>query len=236
MASRYWVGGSATWDGTAGTKWALTSGGAGGQAVPTASDDVFFDAASGAVTVSWTVTQDIFSLDCTGFTGTLNGGAGNPLRFRTNFKLVSGMTVTNVPAIWVGTGPSSLTTAGKTLYSLEVGGTFGQLLSLVDALTVGNLVCKSGNLGLKSGATSTATTVTDNTVSPVNFLLSASSPSAATLSVASGNVNLRYATISYSTATGGATFTAGPGATNGGNNTGWTFLSGGTPLFELGAF
>jgi hypothetical protein len=26
-ASRYWVGGTANWDGTAGTKWALTSGG-----------------------------------------------------------------------------------------------------------------------------------------------------------------------------------------------------------------
>ena len=30
MADRYWVGGTAAWDGTAGTKWALTSGGAGG--------------------------------------------------------------------------------------------------------------------------------------------------------------------------------------------------------------
>ena len=45
MADRYWVGGTAAWDGTAGTKWALTSGGAGGQAIPTSADDVFFDAA-----------------------------------------------------------------------------------------------------------------------------------------------------------------------------------------------
>jgi hypothetical protein len=29
MANRYWVGGTATWDATAGTKWATTSGGAG---------------------------------------------------------------------------------------------------------------------------------------------------------------------------------------------------------------
>ena len=27
---RYWVGGTADWDGTAGTKWAYTSGGVGG--------------------------------------------------------------------------------------------------------------------------------------------------------------------------------------------------------------
>jgi hypothetical protein len=119
---------------------------------------------------------------------------------------------------------------------LEVNGTYGQLLSLTDALTVGNLICVSGNLGLKAGTTSTATTVTDSTTSPINFLLRADSAAAATLSVASGNVNIRYAEITYSTATGGATFTAGPGATDGGNNTGWTFLSSGTPLFELGAF
>ena len=30
MADRYWVGGSATWDNTAGTKWSTTSGGPGG--------------------------------------------------------------------------------------------------------------------------------------------------------------------------------------------------------------
>jgi hypothetical protein len=41
MANRFWVGGTASWDGTAGTKWALTSGGAGGQAVPTSADDVY---------------------------------------------------------------------------------------------------------------------------------------------------------------------------------------------------
>lgn len=42
MANRYWVGGNANWDATAGTKWATTSGGAGGAAVPTAADDVFW--------------------------------------------------------------------------------------------------------------------------------------------------------------------------------------------------
>ena len=35
MADRYWVGGAAQWDSVVGVKWALTSGGVGGQAVPT---------------------------------------------------------------------------------------------------------------------------------------------------------------------------------------------------------
>ena len=58
MADRYWVGGTANWDGTAGTKWATTSGGAGGASVPTAADNVFFDAASGAVTVTVAATSN----------------------------------------------------------------------------------------------------------------------------------------------------------------------------------
>ena len=43
MANRYWVGGTDNWDGTAGNKWATTSGGAGGSAIPTTADDVFID-------------------------------------------------------------------------------------------------------------------------------------------------------------------------------------------------
>ena len=72
MASRYWVGGTAAWDGTAGTKWALTSGAAGGQAVPTSADDVFLDANSGNNTVTIS-SASCLSLTCTGFIGTLAG-------------------------------------------------------------------------------------------------------------------------------------------------------------------
>ena len=78
MANRYWVGGTAAWDATAGTKWALTSGGAGGQAVPTSADDVFFDAASGASTVTIGASTAICStLTMTGFTGTLAFGTNS---------------------------------------------------------------------------------------------------------------------------------------------------------------
>lgn len=72
MANRFWVGGAGAWNGTAGTKWATTSGGTGGQAVPTVADDVFFDAASGAVAVTTSGAALCRSLDCTGFTGTLD--------------------------------------------------------------------------------------------------------------------------------------------------------------------
>lgn len=91
MASRYWVGGTAAWDGTAGTKWSTTSGGAGGAAVPTSVDDVFFNAASGASTVTISIgNTGAKTINCTGFTGTLAGTG--PMNISGNMTLGSGMT------------------------------------------------------------------------------------------------------------------------------------------------
>jgi hypothetical protein len=77
MAARYWVGGTESWDTTAGSKWSLTSGGSGGQAVPTSSDTVFFNASSGAVTVTIASGAICSTLTMTGFTGTLAFGSNN---------------------------------------------------------------------------------------------------------------------------------------------------------------
>lgn len=72
-ASRYWVGGTDTWNATPGSKWATTSGGAGGAGVPTKSDDVYFDAnsGSGTVTLESGYFAQVKSFNATGFTGTL---------------------------------------------------------------------------------------------------------------------------------------------------------------------
>jgi len=63
MANRFWVGGTNTWDATAGTKWSTTSGGAGGASVPGVSDDVFFNAASGTCTVTLGADVSVISVD-----------------------------------------------------------------------------------------------------------------------------------------------------------------------------
>ena len=76
MADRYWVGGTDDWSSTAGTKWATTSGGAGGASVPTNADDVFFDAASGAITVTILGTATCRNLNFTGFTGSMGSFNG----------------------------------------------------------------------------------------------------------------------------------------------------------------
>lgn len=70
MANRFWVGGTGNWDATT-THWSLTSGGAAGAAVPTATDDVYFDANSGGgiVTVN-TATRLCLSLSFRGTSGT----------------------------------------------------------------------------------------------------------------------------------------------------------------------
>lgn len=102
ISNRFWVGGTANWDATAGTKWATTSGGAGGAAVPTAADDVFFDAASGAVTITLNANGVCRSLNCTGFTGSfihntlvsLTIGDGTAGASNVALKFVAGMTYT----------------------------------------------------------------------------------------------------------------------------------------------
>lgn len=64
MATRYWVGGTGTWDPSSTTNWATTSGGSGGASAPTSSDDVIFDANSGTGSGVVTCTGG----NCAGFT------------------------------------------------------------------------------------------------------------------------------------------------------------------------
>ena len=56
MATKYWVGGSGTWDATTTTNWAITTGGAGGTAAPTNADTVIFDSNSGTAATVTVVT------------------------------------------------------------------------------------------------------------------------------------------------------------------------------------
>ena len=132
MPDRYWVGGTASWDGTAGTKWSATSGGAGGASVPTTADDVFFDASStGTVTIAAGNTG-AKSINCTGFAGTITGTAA--ITVAGSVTLVAAMTYTHSGTMTF-TGTGTLTTAGKTFSSVTVDGV-GITLTLGDALNI----------------------------------------------------------------------------------------------------
>lgn len=82
MAAKFWVGGAGTWDNATTTHWATSTGGAGGAAVPAATDTVTFDGASGGgtVTVAATIngTNTLNTINMGTFTGTLDFSVNNP--------------------------------------------------------------------------------------------------------------------------------------------------------------
>jgi hypothetical protein len=144
MANRFWVGGAATWDGTAGSKWSTTSGGAGGSSAPTSADDVFFDSASGSVTVTMATGAVARSLDCTGFTGTVSHGSGFTLSLGdatagaggVALKFVAGMTYTFGS---VTTSAITFASTSATQQTIDFGGK-----------AHGNLSFSSGNYAITS--------------------------------------------------------------------------------------
>ena len=189
MAARYWVGGTDTWDATAGTKWALTSGGAGGQAVPTSSDDVFFDAASGANTVTIGATTAICStLTMTGFTGVMAFGSnsinlastgtiytgattfsvsGTPLMLCTssvaaNRAVILGATTEANSISFNVTAGSTAFAANGSLKDLTFSGTFIGSLSNSARTIYGNLTFKTG-MTISAGASTTVFAATSGT-------------------------------------------------------------------------
>lgn len=160
MADRYWVGGTAAWDATAGTKWATTSGGTGGAAVPTASDDVYFDAASGAVTVSVNASSVCRNLNFTGFTGTFAGSSA--LAVSGDLVLSAAMTLTySASTTFNSTAAQTITTNGKAVtFALTFNGAGGswQLQDNLTASATNNNACilTAGTLDLNGKALSLA--------------------------------------------------------------------------------
>lgn len=197
---RYWVGGTANWDATAGTKWALTSGGAGGQAVPTSADDVFFDAASGAVTCTVSATVNSLSLNFTGFTGTFQ--MSNTVNVYGSCTLSAGMTfgtTGNNLQMLAETGSWTFTSAGKTVGPVRFGGTTGSpTFTLQDALVS------------SSAVTVAIGTFTTNNFNVTATQLSSSNSNTRAINLGSSTVTLSLAntSINFSTQTN-LTFNAG---------------------------
>lgn len=77
MASRFWVGGTGTWDGSDTTHWAATSGGAGGQSVPGSGDTVTLDGSSGGGAITLNTNPTIISLTADNHTGTFDLSVNN---------------------------------------------------------------------------------------------------------------------------------------------------------------
>jgi hypothetical protein len=168
MASRYWVGGSANWDATAGTKWATTSGGGGGAAVPGTGDDVFFDANSGAVTVTITANGSCNNLDFSGFTGTF-AGSSTIANIRGNVTIASGMTWTHTGNLNFNSTTSTfnITSNGKAITSPLIFNGVGGTWSFADdysstgriTITAGTVTANNKNITCGGISTSNNTNV-----------------------------------------------------------------------------
>jgi hypothetical protein len=142
MAARFWVGGTGTWDSTATTNWAATSGGASGASAPVTADTVTFDGSSGGgtVTVDATVSGlSLGSITCGAFTGTIDFSAISALTITGTFSVtgsgtrtvtlgsatytLSGVNVNN----WDCTTTTNLTlSAASATFSIITGGAQGQ--------------------------------------------------------------------------------------------------------------
>lgn len=109
MASRFWVGGTGTWDSTTTTHWATGTGGGGGASAPVAGDTITFDGASGGGTVTpdTSINSIAFaSLTAGAFTGTLAFNTNNPTMVFTGIVSFSG---SGARVINMGIGSWSMT-------------------------------------------------------------------------------------------------------------------------------
>jgi hypothetical protein len=202
MADRYWVGGTNSWNNITGTKWAATSGGAGGQSIPTTADDVFFDASSGASTITIALgNTGAKSINCTGFTGTLTGTAS--LTVAGSITLVAGMTYTHISTVLIS-GTGTLTTAGKAFSEVSIAGA-GIVVTLGDALNVA-----SRNIGVTQGTFDTG----NYSVTCTSFDISGTT--ARTVNLGSSTVSISASSVSAFNAasTTNLTFNAGTSQVN----------------------
>jgi len=172
MAARYWVGGTANWDGTAGTKWALTSGGTGGQAIPGTGDDVFIDAKQAPNWAALTVTT-LTTIRCP-LAGTGNGyyyectTAGTTGVTEPTWPTIVGNTVTDGTVVWTcrkATVTVSATANCLTLVFTNYIGTFTINNSITlsvygTTITLGSgMTYTQGTTGVLSTASGTATAI-----------------------------------------------------------------------------
>lgn len=148
MAARYWVGLAGTWDGTAGLKWSTTSGGVGGAAVPTSTDDVFLDGSivSGNVTLASGYAANCKSLNCTGYVSTFaSADATGSLTVAGAITFVAGMTL-SITNTMSATVTATLTSGGKTFAGILILGGIGiQTHTLGDNWAVSGTLRFSGN-------------------------------------------------------------------------------------------
>jgi hypothetical protein len=144
-----------------------------------------------------------------------------------NTATTTGFTVNPSTSTISMTSSSAKTFAGGglTYYTISQGGAGALTVSGSNTFTTISNAVQPTTFTFTSGTTQTVTNFNVSGTSGNLVTIGATTTSAATLSKPTGTINSNYLSISYSTATGGASWYAGANSTNGGNNTGWTFTA-----------
>jgi hypothetical protein len=174
MADRYWVGGTGSWSSTNTANWSASSGGGTGASVPTAADNVFFDANSNVGTGAFTVTMADSPRVCDNIT--ISGLDGAMTLAGTSIGLtVSGslsFPATNLTLTYTGITTFNATTTGKTITTNGVSFSGNVTLNGVGgAWTLGSAFsCATNTLTLTNGTFNTS--VSNYAVTAGTFLSS----------------------------------------------------------------
>lgn len=192
--TRYWRGGTGTWDATTTTNWSTTSGGVSGASVPTSADAVIFDSLSNAT--AYTVTCTATQLRCAALTmagpatGNVTFAGTAPLAIHGNVSLAAtGITWTYANAAITLSGSAT----GKTFTSNGI-----LFLSNIDI----NGVNCGWSLGSALSMSSNGFTVTNGSFNTSNYSVTCQQ-------LNSNNTNTRSVTLGSSTATFGSSYSFG---------------------------
>jgi hypothetical protein len=216
--NRYWILGTGSWSSTNTANWSDTSGGTGGFTVPTAADNVFFDANSNVGTGAFTVTMANTPRVCNDFLAsgldgvmTLAGSAGLTVSGSLTFQ------ATNFTLTYTGTTSFNATTTGKTITTNGVafagsvncngvggGWTLGSALTLASStdLTITNGTfdtSSAGNYSLTArGISSNNSNTRTINLNASSVLLSGGSPAFNFTTITGLTFNAGTSTISFS--------------------------------------
>lgn len=160
MANKFWVGGTATWNGTAGTKWASSSGGTGNQPIPTTSDAVFFDNMSGSGTVTIGASSACASLDTSSFGGTIAGATALAISAG-DLKLGGNWTYTGTLSFPDTSGTTRVITSNSVALVAPISITgVGGVVQLADALSTTKAITHTNGTFDTNGKTVSALSYT----------------------------------------------------------------------------
>jgi hypothetical protein len=235
MANRYWVGGTGTWDSTSTTYWSTSSGGAGGASVPTAADNVYFDANSNVGTDAFTVTMATTPRVCNDFTASGLDGTMTLAGTSVGLTISGSLTfqATNFTCTYTGTTTFNATTTGKTVTTNGVA--FGAAVTF-DGVGGGWTLGSAFSCG---SSTLTITNGTFDTSSSGNYAVTASGFVSSNSNIRTINLNASTLTLSSSstpwqmTDSTNATLNAGTSTINLSNGLGPNFSGGGLTYYTV---